>query len=116
VQKIEKWRVQELAMVLEKMSELFKDGGNAEWGSVFLHFSQETKRIFGQKIFNPESLGKLVLNIRGCFSGLSSLKNIVLVHSDRARMKEINREFLGARGRLLEILDELDARMIELIH
>ena len=45
MQKIEKWRIQELTYVLNDLAEILKQGNNAEWANVFTHFYYEAQKI-----------------------------------------------------------------------
>lgn len=113
MQKIEKWRVEELALVLIQLAELLKKGDNCEWSNVFFHFKDESLKIINSKEFDLDQLKRLLRNINNCFSGASSLKNIVLWHENSEEKKRINQELLQVRARLLKILTEIEIRTVE---
>lgn len=113
MQKIEKWRVRELALILEKMSELLKKGDDYEWANVLLHFCQEANIIIESKEFKIDLLKKLLVNIKNCFSGHSSLTNLVLWPENSAERTKINQDLHKTRYRLLKILAEIETRTEE---
>ena len=45
IQKVEKWRIQELEQVLIRISLLMRKGSNSDWASVFSHCAQEAKHL-----------------------------------------------------------------------
>lgn len=114
-QKIEKWRIEELTLVLKQLGEVLKKGNNGEWANVFLHFYQEAQFITASKELDLGQVKKLLRNIKNCFSGMSSLQNIVLWHENTEEKILINEEFPQVRARLLKILDEIESRTIEYV-
>lgn len=116
MQKIEKWRLQELSLVLHNLSELLKKGDNREWANVFGHFHHELQKIILKKELDLEPLKRLIYNIKNCFIGLNSFKNLVLWHLNSKEKAKINQEFQHSRARLLKILDDMEQRTIEYIH
>ena len=116
MQKIEKWRVEELALVLGYLSQLLRKGDHIEWANVFNHFHQESKHIVDRNEFNQDLLKKLISNIKNCFTGLSSLRNIVLWHLNTRESANLNQEFQKYRARLLKIIDEVEDRLVEYVN
>lgn len=116
MQKVEKWRVQELALMLKYFHELLMKAGNSEWANVFLHFHHEAVEILSRDDFKLESLKKLVHNIANGFESFHSVTNLSLGHEDLEAKSEWNRTFQRAKARLISILTEIDKRTIEFIH
>lgn len=116
MQKIEKWRIEELALVLNHLSQLLRRGDNCEWANVFSHFHQESKQIVEKNEFDQHLLKKLVINIKNCFTGLHSLRNIVLWHLNTRESANLNQEFQRYRARLLKIIEYVEKRLIEYIN
>jgi len=116
MQKIEKWRVQELALVLKDIHELLMQGNNSEWANVFLHFHHEALSILTHTSFQLESLKRLVQNIANCFDGFPSFTNLAVGQEDLAEKSGWSRDFRRAKGRLVSILTEIDRRTIEMTH
>lgn len=114
-QKIEKWRVEELALTLKKMAALLKKGDNYGWANVLLHFHQEAQMIIDSKEFNLIQLKKLLVNINNCFAGMSSLANLILWHENSSERKMINQDLNNSRSRLLKILAEIETRTVEYV-
>jgi len=56
MQKIEKWRLEELALVLNQLSEILREGNHCEWANVFHHFQDESQKILSKKEFDLDSL------------------------------------------------------------
>jgi hypothetical protein len=116
MQKIEKWRVQELALMLEHFHELLRKAGNNEWANVFLHFHHEAVDILSREDFKLDPLKRLVQNIATGFESFHSVTNLSLGHEDLEAKSEWNRTFQRAKARLIAILTEIDKRTIEFIH
>jgi len=114
MQKIETWRIKELSLVLQQMTELLKQGNNREWANVFSHFRTESQNIVDKKEFDADQLERLVRNIKNCFHNTSTLRNLVL--SKKSSLQDINQEFLQAKAHLLKILDDMKDRMVEHMH
>ncbi len=115
MQKIEKWRLEELALVLNHLAELLSKGNNRDWAAVFSHFHQESQLIIAAQEFNLEQVRKLIMNIKNCYSGVSSFMSLSLHHENEKEKTELNQKLLMARTRLLKIMAELENRTIEYI-
>lgn len=115
-QKIEKWRLDELAIVLNHLSELLRKGDNCEWGNVFYHFHIEAQNIISNREFDLELLKKLIQNIKNCFLGLNSFKNLVLWHKNSGENEKVNQDFQHSRSRLFKILEDMEQQTIEYIN
>jgi hypothetical protein len=113
MQKVEKWRIQELAQVLNQISILLREGKNAEWASVFSHFAQEAYLISEKRELKIDFLIRLIENIINCFEGGSSLRNLVLQHENSKRMTKLNQEFGQRRQVLSEILIDMETKWTE---
>lgn len=116
MQKIEKWRIQELAIVLNDLAELLKQGNNTEWANVFSHFCYETQKIASKKEFRIEELKNLLLNIGNCFIGISSFRNISLGEDLPQKSDSLNREFGQLRSRLLVILAQMENQSVDYVN
>lgn len=107
---VEKWRVQELALLLRQLYTLLMKGNNNEWANVFLHFHQEALEILSQEELSTEALRKLIHNIVNCFDGYHSFTNLSLGSEDSDSGAELNRYFNQTKVRLLTALAEIDNR------
>jgi hypothetical protein len=116
MQKIEKWRIQELAIVLNQLTELLRNGNQGEWANVFTHYYFECQKILLKQEFNLEEMKKLLQNIGNCFVGVSSFRNLTLRNKDRIRDDHLNREFGRVRSRLLVILAQMENQSIEYVN
>lgn len=116
MQKIEKWRVEELALVLNELAELLKAGEHSEWANVFLHFLEETEKIISQQEFDSKAIEKLARNILNCFDRNSSFVNITLKNENPREEQKLNQTLLLTRARLLNLLNDIQERIIEHIH
>ena len=105
MQKIETWRIKELSLVLQKMSDLLRHSHNYEWSNVFSHFRIESHNILTKKEFDADQLERLIRNIKTCFHSTSTLRN-----------SPNNQEFLQTKAHLLKILGDMKERMVEHIH
>ena len=116
MQKIEKWRIQELAIVLHHLTELLRSGNNIEWANVFKHYHYESQKILQKKEFDLEETKKLLQNIGNCFVGVSSFRNLTLWEDSRKKSDSLNREFSRVRSRLLVILAQMENQSIEYLN
>ncbi|MBS3818065.1 hypothetical protein KGY73_00955 [bacterium] len=116
MQKIEKWRIKELALILNQLVQLLKAGNNQEWASVFSHYYHETQQIIHKDHFDWETLRKLVQNIKNCFEGAYSFSGLVLCEEDSGEIKELNKEFFQKRARLFEILLHMEEQGSVYVH
>jgi hypothetical protein len=116
IQKIEKWRIQELAQVLKRLSILMQEGKNSDWGSVFSHYAHEAQNIVGHRTFDMDALRRLSNNIVNCFAGGSSLRNLVLLQKEPINMDALNQEFRETIRLLFTILGSFEEKWKEPIH
>jgi len=113
MQKIEKWRVEELSLALNELSDLLKKGNNREWANVFAHFDSEARDILQAEKFQIDQLKRLITNIKNCFSRSCSFSQLELQHGDPAEMRMINHEFSSAKLELLQLLENMEKQMVE---
>jgi len=116
MQKVEKWRVQELALMLEHLHDLLRKAGDNEWANVFMHFHHEAVEILSREELKLDSLKRLVQNIATGFESFHSVSNLSLGHEDFEAKSEWNRTFQRAKTRLISILTEIDKRTFEFTH
>jgi hypothetical protein len=116
IQKIEKWRIQELEQALNRLSLLLRKGKNYDWANVFSHFAQEAHNLADRKKFNLDMLKRLAQNIVNCFDHVSSLRNLVLTHENPRKMDILNREFRNAIRVLFEILASIEEKWSDVVH
>jgi amino acid permease len=110
MQRVEKWRIQELALLLQQLHELLMKGNNNEWANVFLHFHQEAVEILSGEELSIEALRRLIHNIVNCFDGYHSFTNLSLGRDDSDSGSELNRDLNQTKVRLLSVLSEIDNR------
>lgn len=115
MQKIEKWRVEELALLLKDLSELLRKGDNSEWANVFSHFHDESKRIIFRDEFDLDSLKKLIINIKNCFSRGGDFTSLILWHENTDEKERLNQDFSFTRARLFVILKDMEHRTVEAV-
>lgn len=116
MQKIEKWRIQELTQVLNKLAAILREGNNSEWASVFNHFAQEAHAIVQSAQLDLDGLKKLVMNMRSCFEGASSLHSLVLEEKNSKKLEVLNQEFIRIKGLLFMLLSDMEKKWIEPIN
>ena len=115
-QKIEKWRIRELALVLNELGELLKSGNNIEWANVFFHFQQEAEIIFMKPHFDSDLTRKLVRNIKICFSSFSSFKNNIPSMDSSGKGVKIIKDFCVMKDRLVQLLNKIEGLLEDKIH
>lgn len=115
MQKIEKWRVKELSLVLNQVVEVLRKGSHREWAAVFTHFHSESQKIFQAETFDLDELKKLVRSIRSCLSESTSLFQLELQHENPREKTIINQEFSLFKSDLFSILEDLESRLVEFL-
>ena len=113
IQKVEKWRIQELEQVLNQLALLLRTGENSDWANVFFHYAQEAKKLALHNKFDLDVLKRLSQNIVNCFEGISSLRTLVLIQERAKQMEALNQEFREAIRSLFEILASIEDKWIE---
>jgi hypothetical protein len=116
IQTVEKWRIQELGQVLNRLALLLQKGENSDWARVFSHYALEAKNLADHKKFNLDVLKRLAQNIINCFDHVSSLRNLVLTHNNARKMEILNREFKKAIRLLFEIIASIEKKWKEPIN
>lgn len=116
MQKIEKWRIQELTIVLTHLTELLKRGNHTEWANVFSHYYYESQKLLLRKEFDLNDLKRLLQNIGNCFIGSSSFRNLTLWQDNQDRSESLNKEFNQVRSRLLVILAQMENQSVEYVN
>ena len=116
IQKIEKWRIQELEQSLNRLSLLLRKGKSFDWANVFSHFAQEAKVLVDHKKFDLDKIKRLAQNIVNCFDHVSSLRNLVLTHENARKMDILNREFRKTIRLLFEILASIEEKWTESVN
>jgi len=116
MQKIEKWRIQELVLILEELSDILKKGKNAEWASVFSHYHHEAQKILESETLKVQKLNRLIFNIKNCFHTGSSLDNPLIFEDMQKEFYGILKEFQTTRLRLLGIIQQMEDQLVEFIH
>jgi hypothetical protein len=105
MQKVEKWRIQELTLILNDLSILLKKGNDHEWANIMFHFRDEANKIQSASKFDLDNLKKLVSNIGNCFTETSHFRELHL--GQREFGSDLNSEFQKAKAQLLRILSEI---------
>jgi hypothetical protein len=109
MQKVEKWRIQELSLVLDELSILLKQGHDHEWANIMSHFQDEAHKIHSALKLDLNSLKNLISNINNCFTETSHFRALSL----RERGSEMDSEFQKNKARLLRILSEIKYQLTE---
>jgi hypothetical protein len=114
--KIEKWRLQELIMVLQDLVESLKRGEQREWHHVFEHFVMEAEQILQKNTVRTEDFKRLVHNILCCFLEGDSFRNMRLFSGESMEEKGMEKRFQNQKARLYHLLTDLQMRFVEYIH
>ncbi|MFO7866540.1 MAG: hypothetical protein R6V02_06980 [Candidatus Aminicenantes bacterium] len=112
---VEMWRIKELIIILNELTEILRRGNNREWAAVFEHYKAESKQILNNKKFSSHELKNLVRNIRCGIKG----PHFSPFHIDidvPCEEPEIFKDFLHCKTQLNQILDEMDNRFFEYIN
>lgn len=115
-QKVEIWRIKELGLILQNLSELLKKSDHHEWANVFHHYYTETQNILLGSKFYTDHLIRLVLNIKNCFHSLSSLRNLMIQGESPGENEALRQDFERGKARLFKVLEEIERRTTEYVH
>lgn len=110
---VEKWRLEELALLFEMLASILRQGRNPEWAGVFGHFGQEARLLLAAEKAEPEELKRLVRNVQNCFHPGRTLPFLALEHADAAAKVALIQEFAEAKSRLELALDDLERRLVD---
>jgi len=113
---IEKWRVDELSMVLNRIALILQAGGQSEWAGVFRHYHEEADSLSRITPIEIDKLERLTMNLCACLEDGCSLRNPQLLHEDDRVGTSLLREYVMLRTRLFQILADLKNRLRETIH
>ncbi len=114
--RLERWRLEELEMLLDDLAVALKAGGHPEWAGVFGHFGQEMALIRGGGNINPAELRRLVRNIGLCFDGSSSFPGIFLESKNPTKSAALKLRLTQLRAKTAGALNEINLRLIEFVN
>lgn len=116
MQKIERWRIQELAIILKDLKDTLQIGANRDWANVFDHFLVETERILLRTSLDVEECRRLVRNILCCYLDGDSFRRLEITNEETGQPTRINKDLTRQKARLYNLLTDLQSRFIEYIH
>lgn len=116
MQKIERWRIQELALILKDLVDTLHNSDNRDWANVFEHYLIETERILLRSTFNLEECKRLVRNILCCYLDGDSFRRLEITHEEPDLGARINKDLTRQKAQLYHLLTDLQARFVEYIH
>jgi len=114
--RLEPWRLQELAHLLDELIITLRSGKNPEWANVFGHFLHELELLGPTKTGDRSELTRLIRNIRVCLAGESGLSRLVLEREDAEESGTLNLRFTHLKARLRKALDEIEERSVEFVN
>jgi len=114
--KIEKWRIEELTLVLGDLVETLQQGENREWANVFSHYHNEAERFLLKDRVHVEEFKRLVHNILCCYLEGDSFRRMVLYPGETEESLRKNRQFHHLQARLYHLLTDLQTRFVEFVH
>lgn len=114
--RVERWRIEELSLLLDLLAGFLREGRNPEWAGVFSHFNQETRIFLSEAAIGKDQLKRLVQNIKNCFGPGYPFPALVLQCEGGVDEDALNREFTAAKVRLEKALGELEKRLFDYLH
>jgi hypothetical protein len=114
-QKVESWRLEELAMLLDSLAASLEAAGSPEWARVFRHFREEARNIQAVAAHEADELKRLVRNIGLCFRDHVTIPDLSVDNEGRSDSSGINLRPSQAKARLRQALAEIDSRLIEYV-
>ncbi|MFA9453098.1 MAG: hypothetical protein ACERK6_04210 [Candidatus Aminicenantaceae bacterium] len=114
--KIEKWRIEELALVLSDIVASLHQGENREWANVFVHFLSEAERIHLKDRVYIDEFKRLVHNILCCYLEGDSFRRMILFPGNSEESLTRNKQFHHLQARLYHLLTDLQTRFVVFVH
>jgi hypothetical protein len=116
---IEPWKIKEFADALERFAGGLKAFQEPEWAQVFSHYEAECRRFLSAdraSLTGRREIKVLLANVRSCFTGSTTLKDVVMRAGLSKGKVEISRNLVLAKEYLLDLLGELERQTVEFVH
>jgi len=116
---IEPWKIKDLADALEQFAGGLQAVQEPEWAQVFSHYEAECRRFLSPARASPtgrREMKVLLANVRSCFAGSATLKDVVMRAELSRDNVEISRDLVQAKEYLLDLLGELELQTVEFVH
>jgi len=113
--KIERWRIEELTLVLRDLVDSLQQEENRDWAHVFQHYLSEAERLLLTNTLRVDEFKRLVHNILCCYLEGDSFRRISFPETTQEE-KLRNKNFQHRKARLFHLLTELQTRFVEYIH
>ncbi len=113
--KIERWRIEELILVLKDLVDSLHREENRDWAHVFDHYLSEAERLLLTNTIRVDEFKRLVHNILCCYLEGDSFRRMAFPETTQER-KRRNKNFQLRKARLFHLLTELQARFVEYVH
>jgi len=114
--RLEPWRLQELALLIDDLVIILRSGKNPEWANVFGHFGHELGLLSPTKAGDRSALTRLIRSIRPCLTKESGLSRLELEGKDAEESTVLNQRFIHLKARLRKALDDIQERLIEFVN
>ncbi len=114
--RLEPWRLQELAFLLDDLGITLRTGKNPEWASVFGHFGHELEFVGSTKTGDWSEISRLIRNIQSCLSGESGISRLILEGEDAEERGALNQRFTHLKARLRKALEDIQERLVEFVN
>jgi len=114
--KVELWRRQELALLLDELVLTLRSGKNPEWAGVFAHFGHELALLGSARAVDERQLQRLVGCIELCLEPGSGFSRLILESSDSQEVTPLNLRFSRLRAVLAKALEGMRGRPVEFVN
>jgi hypothetical protein len=114
--KLEKWRIEELVLVLKDLVSTLHQSENREWANVFDHFLGEAESLLLKDSIRIGACRQLVQNILCCFLEGDSFRRMTLIPGESEEHQVKNIHFRRLKARLYHVLTELQSRFVEYVN
>lgn len=114
--KVELWRLEELAGILDDLTFTLRVRNQPEWAGVFSHFLDELNRITSAETAAPDELRRLARNIQSCCVSSRTFNTLQFEEKDAPERAALNRRFSRDRACLLQALGEIEKRLVEYVN
>ena len=114
--KVELWRRQELALLLDELVLTLRSGKNPEWAGVFAHFGHELALLASARAVDERQLQRLIGCIELCLDPGSGFSRFILESSDSQEVTPLNLRLSRLRAVLAKALEGMRGRLVEFVN
>lgn len=114
--KVEPWRLNEMAMILDDLVLTLQAGKNPEWAAVFGHFVHELNLIRSAGELKADELRRFIRSLKLCFTGSSTFSDLIIKAEEPGEQADLNLRFARLRAQVMKALGDIEERLVEFVN